>query len=168
MLIYQRDARQFDNYKKYLEEALKSYSQLIDVYPADKLFYADLKTRKAYLFVVEGKIDEAEACLKEAYEMDSVNTAPSMAYCLNDLAGLYAMTRNFTKAIETIDRAISFMPQEANYYDTKGEILLMKGDEQGALEIWKKVLELNPKFVEQTGEYSNLYKQLKAKGLIDD
>ena len=84
------------------------------------------------------------------------------------MAGLYAMTRNFTKAIETIDRAISFMPQEANYYDTKGEILLMKGDEQGALEIWKKVLELNPKFVEQTGEYSNLYKQLKAKGLIDD
>ena len=168
MLIYQRDARQFDNYKKYLEEALKSYSQLIDVYPADKLFYADLKTRKAYLFVRDGKIDEAEACLKEAYEMDSVNCAPSMAYCLNDLSGLYAMARNFTKAIETIDHAISFMPQEANYYDTKGEILLMKGDEQGALEMWKKVIELNPKFVEQMGENSNLYKQLKAKGLIDD
>ena len=140
MLIYQRDARQFDNYKKYLEEALKSYSQLIDVYPADKLFYADLKTRKAYLFVVEGKIDEAEACLKEAYEMDSVNTAPSMAYCLNDLAGLYAMTRNFTKAIETIDRAISFMPQEANYYDTKGEILLMRVTSKGHLKFGKRYL----------------------------
>ena len=78
------------------------------------------------------------------------------------------MARNFTKAIETIDRAISFMPQEANYLDTKGEILLMKGDEQGALEMWKKVIELNPKFVEQMGENSNLYKQLKAKGLIND
>ena len=74
----------------------------------------------------------------------------------------------FYGEFETIDKAITLMPEEANFYDTKGEILLMKGDTQGALEMWHKVLELNPQYIEQMGENSNLFKQLKEKCLIDN
>lgn len=60
------------------------------------------------------------------------------------------------------------MPDEANYYDSKGEILLMKGDEQEAVEMWQKVVELNPDFLSDYGGESQLHKQLKEKGLIEE
>lgn len=58
------------------------------------------------------------------------------------------------------------MPQEANYYDSKGEILLMHGDEQGALEMWQKVLELDPDFLSKHEGGTDFYKKLKERGLI--
>ena len=57
------------------------------------------------------------------------------------------------------------MPEEANYYDSKGEILLMKGDEQEAVKMWQKVLELDPDFLKSHD--SDLYKLLKEKELIE-
>lgn len=58
------------------------------------------------------------------------------------------------------------MPNEANFYDSKGEILLMQGKEKEALKMWQKVLELNPKFLDDYPEGTNLSNGLKAKGLI--
>ena len=58
------------------------------------------------------------------------------------------------------------MPEEADGYDSKGEILLMKGDEQEAMKMWKKVLELDPDYLETHD--SDFYKQLKENGLLDD
>ena len=60
------------------------------------------------------------------------------------------------------------MPEEANYNDSKSEILLMKGDEQEAVKMWNKILEMNPHFIEQFGANSILFKQLKAKDLITE
>lgn len=59
------------------------------------------------------------------------------------------------------------MPVDAEYYDSKGEILLMKGDEQGALEMWRKVMELDPDFLSKYDGETELHRQLKEKGMID-
>jgi tetratricopeptide (TPR) repeat protein len=59
------------------------------------------------------------------------------------------------------------MPEEANYYDSKGEILLMKGDEQEAVKMWQKVLELDPDFLSKHDGGTPLYGKLKEKGLIE-
>ena len=88
------------------------------------------------------------------------------AGALNGLAYIYANQKNYSKALESIDRAISLRPQNANYYDSKGEILMMKGDEQGALEMWKKVLELDPDFLSKYEGGTDLYKKLKERNLI--
>ena len=44
----------------------------------------------------------------------------------------------------------------------------MKGDEQEAVEMWQKVVELNPDFLSDYGGESQLHKQLKEKGLIEE
>ena len=83
-----------------------------------------------------------------------------------NLGILYANAADYTQAMSTIDKAIELMPGETNFYDSKGEILLMQGKEQEALKMWKKILELNPKFLDDYPEGTNLSNGLKAKGLI--
>lgn len=85
---------------------------------------------------------------------------------LNSLAYQYAADKNYKDALVAIDRAIAIKPTEANYYDSKGEILLMKGDVENALLMWKKVIECNPDFVRDTQGESELYQQLRKMGRI--
>ena len=165
MLIYERNPQLNDKYRKYLVEALKSYKQILDEAPNYKTFYIDLKIREAYISIKDGKTDKAEECLDEAYEMDHTNTTVPIAHCLNNLAYLYMNAQDFTKAVETVDRAIAFIPGEATFYDTKGELLLVKGDTRKALKMWRKVLELDPDFLKTHN--SDLYKLLKEKELIE-
>lgn len=103
------------------------------------------------------------------YAKDSTNYKIGMAIILNGLSYAYAYNKKFPQALSTIEKAIALMPNEPNYYDSKGEILLMSGDEQGALTMWRKVLELDPEFLmhlEENESESELYKQLKEKGLV--
>ena len=97
----------------------------------------------------------------DAYRVDLAGAQNSLAY-------FYAGQEDFAKALETIDKAIELMPKEANYYDSKGEILLMKGDEQEAVKMWKKILELDPDFLKKYEGGTDFYKQLKEKGLLDN
>lgn len=90
----------------------------------------------------------------------------NLASIYNGLAYLYAKKKDFTQALETIDCALSIAHEKANYYDSKGEILLMKGDKKKAVKMWRKVLELDPEFLKT--HVSDLYKKLKEQGLIRD
>ena len=167
------------NYSKaeqYFLSALKIRSQLFNQYP-DSYRYDYAKTQSAigYLLVLKQDFTQAEKYLLDAennfvnlYNQNVEIIGKERAFIFNVLSYLYSYKSNFAKALDYINKAIDLQPEDVAAYDTKGEILLMKGDEQGALEMWKKVIELNPKFVEQMGENSNLYKQLKAKGLIND
>ena len=92
------------------------------------------------------------------------NNIEPMILAIKNKISTYA--NDFQKALETIDHAIAFMPQEANYYDTKGEILLMKGDEQEAVKMWQKVIELESDFLSKHDGETPFYKQLKEKGLV--
>ena len=94
-------------------------------------------------------------------------SAPYLATGCNAKAYEYAKAGDYDKAIESIDRAISLMPEEANLYDSKGEILLMKGDEQEAVKMWRKVLELEPEFLSKHHGETELHRQLKEKRLIE-
>ena len=85
------------------------------------------------------------------------------------LAYDYANMRNYTLAISAIDEAIrgSMLPHEtANYYDSKGEIYLMMGEEEKALDMWNNVMLLDKENINFYEENSELYKQLKARGCI--
>ena len=84
---------------------------------------------------------------------------------LNWLAYTYANVKDYSKAIKAIDRAIKLQPANAILYDSKGEILLMKGDKKGALKMWHKVMELEPDFLTRNTE-TNLHKLLVENGLI--
>ena len=81
------------------------------------------------------------------------------------LSILHANIEDFSNSLEYINQAINFMPNNPFTYDIRGQILLMKGDEQEAVKMWQKVLELDPDFLKTHD--SDLYKLLKEKGLIE-
>ena len=68
---------------------------------------------------------------------------------LNEKAYEFAKNDNFGEAIATIDKAINLCPNDPNYYDSKGELLLNMGDKDGAKAMWEKVVSLDPKFSEK-------------------
>ena len=113
------------------------------------------------------KIAEAvyEEAIHSSYEFIRKDAQKLLSATCNDLAYALAYRKNYDEALEVIDRAIEIQYEEANYYDSKGEILLMKGDEAGAVEMWKKVMALDPDFL--STNQSDLYKQLKERGLIE-
>ena len=163
-------AKAEEYYLKALENKTRLFNQNPDAYRAD---LADTQDNLGYLYRNLHDYAKAEEYYLQALENraqlfsqnpDAYRAILTGSY--NQLAYLYAHQNNFTKALETIDKAIELMPEEADYYDSKGEILLMKGDEQEALKLWQKVLELDPDFL-QTHD-SDLYKQLKEKGLITE
>ena len=87
--------------------------------------------------------------------------AVSMSLCIS-----FARSSDFISAIACIDKAIELYPKEANYYDSKGEILLMQGKEKEAVEMWEKVILLDPDFVETYN--SELHHLLVKKKLISE
>ena len=168
MLLYAEEEKE-DMHDTCLVEALKLFRNM---YVSDSFTYKpyviELQNRSVLRMLMKGKIDEAIALAKENLILDKTNetTISYLAECLNDKAYQYAEDSNYADAIKTIDEAICLKPQEANYYDSKGEMMLMIGRDQEALKMWKKVIELDPKFLEEDNEYSNLYDGLKARGLI--
>ena len=116
-------------------------------------------------------------CYKDGGYGISKNTEKAKSYylkgiakknvlCCNDLAYLYASQKLYSQAISTIDKAISFSPNDFNFYDTKGEICLMMGDANKAKTMWEKASSLAGNQIEWLKNNSNLYKQLKEKGQI--
>ena len=83
------------------------------------------------------------------------------ADALNQKAYHYLDQKQYDKALSTIDKAIETLPSVANYYDSKGEILFIKGDKKGAKEMWKKVMTLDSEFLDTHN--STLYELLFKK-----
>lgn len=109
------------------------------------------KTRKA---VEEAKKKAEEEEIKRAEEEAKKEAE---ADDLNKKAYEQAREEKFADAIATIDKAIELLPEDPNYYDSKGEILLNMGDKDGAKVMWDKVVSLDPKYSEKK---STLYLML--------
>jgi len=84
--------------------------------------------------------------------------------CMNALAYCYAKgdgcKKDYSKALSIIDKAISLYPDDPNLYDSKGEILWLKGSKKAAKEQWEKVNKVNPHFYEKND--SELNKLIKG------
>ncbi len=165
--LYSDDSR-LDQYDAMLSASLAHYEVLCQEDSSLQSMMADLLLLKGWNLLQQKKTDEALTFFERAYQLGSEEPTSILTSCYNTKAYEYAEAKDFFKAIETIDRAIALMPEEANYYDSKGEILLMKGDEQEALKMWQKVMELDPDFLSRYNGETELHRQLKEKGLIND
>ena len=132
-------------YKKYemvdYDKAAFWYQKLVDMgYGKEyyKVLTALYNEKKDYASAAKILIKRAEA--------DDLSAINSLAYCYADGKGV---EKDFNKAIEWIDYAISKAPSDATYLDSKGEILLKKGDIKGAKKIWKKINTQFPLFYQE-------------------
>lgn len=109
-------------------------------------------------------VKSLDVCLK-LYQDSPDDYLIQLVTICNRLAYAYAASQLYDQAVETIDIAILAAEDEANLYDTKGEILLMAGKEREAVKMWNKVVQLEPDFLSVNGE-TELYKKLKSKKLV--
>lgn len=65
---------------------------------------------------------------------------------------------NMASILALADKAIKLDPANADWYDTRGQVLLRMGDREGALKMWDKVMEIEPNHLEIGG--SDLYDAL--------
>lgn len=107
----------------------------------------DILARERYKLAVLRSKDDSKIFNAEAYE--------------------YAYEGDFEDALNTIDKSIEMSRiAYANKYDSKGEILLMKGNTQEAVEMWEKVLNIAPNFLEYHNGSTPFYEKLDSLQLI--
>lgn len=167
--------------EKYYKLAMGNFEQLYTAYP--EAYRGNLAMTYWNMMLLYANVKEwgnYDTCLSKAMELFRIlYTSDTSAYKkyivdlqnrmilrLNIKAKQYVKKLDYSNAISTIDEAISIKPQNAKLYDFKGEVFLLQGKEQEALKMWQKVLELNPKFLDDYPEGTNLFNGLKAKGLI--
>ena len=120
----------------------------------------DFNKAEAYFFKA---LENEEALLKQNPKFGSY-----VASVYSNLAYTCLFNQGSSKAIGFIEKAIAYVPNNPDYYEIKGEILLGQGDEQGALEMWTKIKEIAPNYLSKHNGETELHRQLKEKGMIDD
>jgi tetratricopeptide (TPR) repeat protein len=112
-------------------------NDMVALFPHDKHVYY---LAANWLMGVQGN-DQAHHLLHKALEID-----PEYAPALNNLAYLHARSREFTEALQAMDRYAALLPKEPNPQDSYGEILRMAGRFDGALDHYRAALAIDPNF----------------------
>lgn len=152
----------FDNaLKMYRHKDIDLDSRLLGeawLYHSDKLGHYDLfKTFNALIKILE--IPDVSTDRKE-FVNRYLNQIASEA---NIRAYEEMYVGNEQQALKYIEISISVDPQELNYYDSRGEILLYFNHEKEAIREWEKIISLNPNF---TNKKTRFYMKLKERKLI--
>ena len=119
----------------------------------DKLYeaYSDYHN-SAYCYSNAGDIDnsikyysKAISAISKIIDYSGNETYLShKGYTLNNLAYVYCKAKDWDNAITIIDEAIKIDPKSTNYLDSKGEILYLSGNTEGARKILEIILEIDP------------------------
>jgi serine/threonine protein kinase/Flp pilus assembly protein TadD len=121
-----------------IPRAISNLEKIIELYPEDKDAYVSLGLIKKY---ETHDLKGAAANFEEAVELD-----PYHREALNQLAYAYSDLGHFEKAIWAINKYIEVAPDEANAYDSRGEILAMNGKLDEAITSYEKANQLEPGF----------------------
>lgn len=120
-----------------ISRAAAELEKAVERYPDEK---DALQMLGEYMFNLQ-RYDEAISYGTRVIEIDPLN---KRAY--NMLAYSYDRIGNLEKSIWSIGQYISIAPDEANPYDTRGEILANNGMIDQAIASYKRALEIKPDF----------------------
>ncbi len=117
---------------------ITAMNDLVEMYPRDKhvLYLA------GNWLMGENGDDQAQSFMLKALAIDKNFPAG-----WNDLAYLYARSRQFDKAFNAMDRYIALLPKEPNPQDSYGELKRMAGDFESSLAHYRAALKIDPDFV---------------------
>jgi tetratricopeptide (TPR) repeat protein len=119
------------------EKALQITKEGVKKYPKEKLLY--LWVGKYYREQVD--YNKAIESLNTALELD-----PTFKEAINLLVYTHADLGNYEKAIEYIKTYVSANPNEANPYDSMGDLYFKMGDFDNAIGSYNKAVEIKPGF----------------------
>jgi tetratricopeptide (TPR) repeat protein len=117
---------------------ITAMNDLLEMYPHDK----HVMYLAGNWLLLENGDDQSLRIMQKALALDK-NFPPA----LNDLAYLYARSRQFDKAFAAMDRYVALLPKEPNPQDSYGELLRMAGNFEGSLTHYRAALKIDPDFV---------------------
>jgi len=133
------DAFEEEDYKKAL--AFLSEANDKDINNADIVF------KIAYILQKSGDNDEALKYYKKALELDKENE-----YIYNSMASIYRSNGEFTSAKIHLHSSLELDPQNPITYYNYGNLLVDMQQDDEAIEMYKKALEIKPDFEEAKQE----------------
>lgn len=134
-----------ENYTK----AITQLQKIVERDPQEKAAFYNLA--RIYYFSLK-KPDEAVRHLTKAIELDSL-----FKWAYNLLAYCYDEIGDFEKSIWAINKYISLAPDEANPYNTRGDLYAYNGRIDQAIESYKKAVEIKPDFYASVQKLGHMY-----------
>jgi tetratricopeptide (TPR) repeat protein len=117
---------------------ISAMNDMLEMYPRDKhLYYL-----AANWLMGENGEEQAQILLEKALVIDK-----NFPAALNDLAYVYARSRQFDKAFRAMDGYVAVLPTEPNPQDSYGELKRMAGDFESSLQHYRAALKIDPDFV---------------------
>ncbi|MBQ0020379.1 MAG: PrsW family intramembrane metalloprotease [Bacteroidales bacterium] len=104
----------------------------------------------------------AQEWIDKALENSDTET---VAMYLNNAAYAYSSQEDNKFALNILDRAIKICPEDANLYDSRGEMLWHLGKKKEAKEMWEKAIQTDPDFLDKYGE-TTLYTLLEENDML--
>lgn len=104
----------------------------------------------------------AQEWIDKALENSDTET---VAMYLNNAAYAYLSQEDNKFALNILDRAIKICPEDANLYDSRGEMLWHLGKKKEAKEMWEKAIQTDPDFLDKYGE-TTLYTLLEENDML--
>jgi tetratricopeptide (TPR) repeat protein len=111
-----------DDKKPYTETAVKQYNRGVELHQS-------------------GFLNQAIASYKAAIDADK-----RMEEAWSNLGLIYAAQRNYTKAIEAFNKALTLKPARPYTLNGLGTVLYAKGKFNEAMQKWKQAVEIDPNF----------------------
>ncbi|UCF79294.1 MAG: tetratricopeptide repeat protein [Candidatus Eiseniibacteriota bacterium] len=96
--------------------------------------------------------EEAIRYYRRAIEID-----PLYKHAYNDLAYAYQQIGDLDRSIWAINQYISIAPDEANPYDTRGDLYARNGKLNEAIASYEKALQIKPGFLSSTRKLGHMY-----------
>jgi tetratricopeptide (TPR) repeat protein len=115
---------------------------------------------KAIKLHLKSKIDQAEIIYKKIIKFDQNHTI-----ALNNLATVFNLKNNYTKALSYLDKALIIKPDFVDALNNKAVSLRGLNDLHDALIYCEKALKINPNFVDALNNKANC---LKSMNLLDE
>ncbi|MFH1679390.1 MAG: protein kinase [Candidatus Eisenbacteria bacterium] len=130
-------------------QAIRHLEALAEEYPDEKTTYFWLGI---CYFLDAGEPEKAARVFERAIEVDPLykEAYNMLAYCHERMGDLPA-------AIAALDRYIALAPNEANPYDTRGDLYAYNGQVDRAIESYRKALEKKPDFVGSLRKLGKMY-----------
>jgi tetratricopeptide (TPR) repeat protein len=132
------------DYDRYIE----GLWNIVENYPDEK---------EAYYLMGEYEIRRRRFDIAIEYLTKAADIDQMYKDAYNLLIYAYHETGNFTKAVQASNKYISLAPQEANPYDTQGDIYAFNGYLDEAIESYRKAIEVKPDFYASMTKLGNSY-----------
>ena len=131
--------------------ATEQLKELLKRYPDEK----EAWFRLGDYYYLRLHYDEALSCFKKAIEIDPLYTITRIME-----AYTYSRMNLIDKALAAIDTCISLAPNEANPFDTRGDILAEHGRFEDAAEAYSQAIRVKPDFIASHLKLGYLFNQL--------